>query len=249
MVFGAGEGLFGVLSLPPVAKALPLGVLFCGPLWHQNICSYRPLRTLAVNLARQGLPVLRFDWPGIGDSLDARTGSVTPSLWSDAAQQALDALDAHTEVDALAVIGLRIGATLSLPAVLADPRVTRSVLLAPFASGRAFLRELRAFEALVGVNAYSAPDRAPTPPPEGALEAGGFLVTAEEAAALERLDFTAPALWGRAPDRMLITATHADRATTQIGELATEAGAELTHVVQPELAHVWGIEPALLPAA
>src|SRR5947208_1253581 len=69
--FGDDPPLLGMLTVPVESSSGRRGVVLCAPLYHQNICSYRPVRNLAVRIAERGLPAFRFDWPGCGDSGDA----------------------------------------------------------------------------------------------------------------------------------------------------------------------------------
>jgi len=44
------------------------GVVLCGALDYEALCTWRPLYTLADRLAAAGCPTLRFDYPGHGES-------------------------------------------------------------------------------------------------------------------------------------------------------------------------------------
>ena len=154
LVFGVRTALHGMLELPGSMTASSSGVVVCAPLLHQNITSYRPLRMLARRLAEDGRPVLRFDWPGCGDSADP--AELGLSAWTGAVHDAVAALREQTGVDEVALVGLRIGATIGVAAALTEPAVSELVLLAPFPSGRAYLRELSAFQSLSPVAAYRA---------------------------------------------------------------------------------------------
>jgi alpha/beta superfamily hydrolase len=44
------------------------GVVICNPFGFEVICAHRTLRHLADSLAGAGLPTLRFDYDGTGDS-------------------------------------------------------------------------------------------------------------------------------------------------------------------------------------
>lgn len=121
IVFGTDPRLFGVLTLPEGGQRRR-GVVICAPFGHPNICSYRPLRALGRRIAEQGWPVIRFDWPGTGDSGDPDlVGEAWMGVWTAAVAQAVEALRSRAGVDEIVVIGLRIGAPLALVTVEADP--------------------------------------------------------------------------------------------------------------------------------
>jgi hypothetical protein len=54
-------------------KRARLGVVIVPPFGWEDVCSYRPLRFMARTFAGRGIPTLRYDLPGTGDSSgDAR---------------------------------------------------------------------------------------------------------------------------------------------------------------------------------
>lgn len=166
----------------------PAGIPRRGPaivilpsLGYEDTCAYRPLRVLADTLAQEGHVVVRVDWPGLGDSVGddaspdlvpqmiAVVGEVVASLRARGASQ-------------VAGIGLRAGALFALTSAGFDDLV----LWAPPLTGKAFLREERAFHKMAERYFGTTPE-AVAPVPEGAVEAGGFLYRAETVAALEAL--------------------------------------------------------------
>ena len=67
-----GYSLLGHIDFPQSARG-SMGVLIVPSFGWEDVCSYRPLRFLARTLADEGIPAMRFDLPGTGDSSgDAR---------------------------------------------------------------------------------------------------------------------------------------------------------------------------------
>ena len=87
LVFGEGNALLGWYHGPAAANARDLGVVICAPHGYGSLCVHWGLRLLAERLAAQGLPTVRFDYHGTGDSLgDDRLPGRVPawleSSWS-----------------------------------------------------------------------------------------------------------------------------------------------------------------------
>lgn len=182
----------------PVAQpvdALRLPVLICSPFGREDECAYRTLRVLAERLAADGHPVLRFDFPGTGDAAgDAHTPDLVPT-WAGAIAAGIDSLKAQAGCSQVAVVGLRLGALLAAGVAASREDIAAFVAIAPPASGRAFVREMKAFEA-----ASAAVGRAD--PSAGLTETGGHVLTSAVRDALSRLG---PAALQRPPAlRMLL---------------------------------------------
>ncbi|HEX7599376.1 MAG TPA: hypothetical protein VF518_14260 [Polyangia bacterium] len=116
------------------------GVLICPPIAHEHIRSHRALRFLAVQLAREGFDVLRFDYFAVGDSAgeseEARVG-----LWQANVAAAAEELRALAGIDRLAVLGVRFGATLAATATGLQS-VDQLVFWDPVISGDRYLARL-----------------------------------------------------------------------------------------------------------
>ena len=158
------------------------GVVLCGTLGYEQISAYRGWRSLAADLAAAGHPTLRFDYPGEGDSTDPAAPGVEPLL---AAIRAAVRFLREEGAEEIALVGLRFGATLAaLAAEEAD--IDRLVLLAPFASGRAYLREMTMRTKTID----QLPDGRPFPQDPDAPVFGGFRPPAGLLAAMARIDLT-----------------------------------------------------------
>ena len=126
-----GCWLYGVLSLPPFAAQAQRGVVLVvgGP--QYRVGSHRQFTLLARELAQQGVPVLRFDYRGMGDS----EGEIRDFQDVDAdLRAAIDAFSA--ELPALREVvlwGLCDAASAAMLYAQHDARVAGLVLLNPWA--------------------------------------------------------------------------------------------------------------------
>src|SRR5882757_2557399 len=67
--FDSGENhLFAWLHRPSAPLPTTLGVVICNPFGYESICAHRSVREFAEAVAAAGMPVLRFDYLGTGDS-------------------------------------------------------------------------------------------------------------------------------------------------------------------------------------
>ena len=244
VTFGESPTLFGMLTIPQGVERRKRGVVICPPLGHENICAYRPLRTLAELIAERGYPVIRFDWPGCGDSGDADPAWDSAAHlygWTRAVQEAVETLCAATGANDVSLVGLRIGATLGLAAAAATS-VSEVALLAPYTTGRAYVRELRAFQALAEQTyvEHEAP-----PLPDGIVEASGFAVTAAEVDALESIDLGATTLAAR---RALVLAPQPNNRIDAFAEHLERTVPDTVSDVMPSMANLWtGPNTSALP--
>ncbi|GLS43098.1 alpha/beta hydrolase family protein [Methylobacterium brachythecii] len=178
----AFDGLFGWFS-PGISRR---GVILCGTHGFEQLSAHRSWRTLGERIAATGCATLRFDYPGEGDSGDLGSGRV--ESWLRAIRRAIRYLREEAGSEEIVLVGLRLGGTLAALAAEGEA-VDRVALLAPFASGRAYLRELKLQSRTIGV----LPDGAPLTQEEGVLNVGGFRICPDLATDLSALDLKAPA--------------------------------------------------------
>lgn len=164
------------------------GVVLCNPFGYDALCTHRGWRALAERIAAAGMPVLRFDYPGAGDSDGAEDDPERLAAWLGSIEAAMARLREWTSVKQVSLVGLRLGATL---AALAAQRnvgsVDSLVLLAPAVLGRNYVRELRAhrqswLSTPAGMNAD------PIANPDAYVEAFGFGIHGEDIARLAAVD-------------------------------------------------------------
>ncbi|HEX9189254.1 MAG TPA: alpha/beta hydrolase [Vicinamibacteria bacterium] len=137
--------LYGVLHEARGARRGP-GVVLCPPFGQEALRAHRSLRELASRLAEAGRPALRFDYGGSGDSAgepeDARLDG-----WVEDALAAVEEMKEATGEEQVALLGLRLGASVALIAARRAGGVEALVLWEPVVDGVRHLAELRAAHA------------------------------------------------------------------------------------------------------
>ena len=186
-----GAGLFGWLHLP--RPALPPGTgtgqapvpslgqvsrvaVICPPIGPEYTRSHRTLRHLADRLARAGIPALRFDYEGTGDSIGDDTAPARLEAWRRSIATAVGEARARTGCESVCLIGVRLGATL---AALESAGADLLVLWNPVVKGRTYARELQAMAMTSGSPQHQGDD---------AIDSAGFRISRETLDALKALD-------------------------------------------------------------
>ena len=118
------------------------GVVLCPTFGHENMIAHRGWRRLAEQLAARGFSVLRFDYPGTGDSAGSETDPDRLAAWQASIAGAVRHLRETTGTGPVILVGLRLGAMLALLAAEAIDGVDGIACLAPVLSGRRHVREL-----------------------------------------------------------------------------------------------------------
>lgn len=139
--FGSAERyLVGTLHYTPRLRRRSAAVLLCNPMGEEAARAHRLYRVLATQLERAGYAAQRFDYVGTGDSAGSDEDATVASFRDDIELAAAE-LARRSGVDRLALVGLRLGATLAaLAAERLCPR--HLVLWDPVVDGAAYLREL-----------------------------------------------------------------------------------------------------------
>lgn len=132
VLFGQTRYLVGIITDPPEAtreKNLPAIILLNTGIFHHRIGPHRLYVKMARDLSAKGFVVIRFDFAGTGDSKarDHRL-SFEESVVRET-QEAMDCLRAARGVERFVLIGLCLGAMISLKTACVDPRVVGAVLI------------------------------------------------------------------------------------------------------------------------
>jgi alpha-beta hydrolase superfamily lysophospholipase len=166
----ASRPLFGWYHEPAGKVHHALSMVICPPLGHEYVNSHRSLRHLADRCAAAGVPTLRFDYDGTGNSAGADEDPDRLAAWLSSIREAMAQVRRLSGCQEIGLAGLRIGATLAA-LTSTDAEISFLALWAPCIRGRAYVRELKAIQ-LTG----SSPFR-PEPTEASDLEAGGFVYT------------------------------------------------------------------------
>jgi alpha-beta hydrolase superfamily lysophospholipase len=131
------SGCFSVLH-PGRGKR---GALICGPLSDEALNSYRPLVFLAERLAAAGIPALRLAYYGTGDSAGDDEEPERFDQWLHSIDAGVAWLREHCGIEAVTLVGHRVGASLAARAACDIDAVDSLVLSSPI-SGRQLTHEL-----------------------------------------------------------------------------------------------------------
>jgi len=176
---------------------MPAGVprqaaaLLCRPFGYEAQASQRAYRHLAMKLAGAGFHVVRFDYQGAGDSSGGDADDARWTSWTATVESAAEWVRSELGVNRVALFGTRLGALIAAASAKAS-RADALVLFAPPQSGRAWLREARAIQALIEAPAGGA--RGATKKPSSAApgdrvgQSAGFVIAPATAAAIGAID-------------------------------------------------------------
>lgn len=168
-----GVPLFGWVHRPEGRAAG--AVVLCPPLFGEQVSTEHTFLVLARALAEAGLVAVRFAYEGTGDSASPTDAAGLVPRWIGDVGRAVAV--ARSCVDGpVALLGMRMGATLAALAAERGKDVDALVLWDPCPSGRSFLRRLQSLHAL----RFGARDA-------GLVEVPGAGMSVETAADLARL--------------------------------------------------------------
>lgn len=174
-----GKRLFGWLHIVESKPIYDTGVVICPSLGVEYMNAHRPLRYTADYFALAGIPAIRFDYHGTGDSsgLNEDEDRLEDWLWSiDEAQKELKRL---TGCQKIGLFGFRVGAMF---ASLISEKLESDflVLWAPLESGRRYIREIKALQMASEIAVEHAE--------ESFIEAGGAVFFQQTASDIGKID-------------------------------------------------------------
>lgn len=124
----------------PPQGAVRGGAVICAPLAEEKLWAHRVLVCFARELAERGFAVLRFDFRGEGDSDRTFERSDLDSRIADT-HAAIDELRLRFPgLPQLALVGLRLGATIAAAAAATRPDVDRLLLWDPVTDGADYMQ-------------------------------------------------------------------------------------------------------------
>lgn len=217
------EALFAWLHRPARIACLSHGVVICAPIGAEQIHSHRAMRHLADAIAELGLPVLRFDYHGTGDSAGTDEDPQRMSAWLANIQDAIRWLQTQLGCREVSLVGLRLGATLAT-LVSQDFAVDNLVLWSPIVQGKRYVRELKAVARLAG-GSTSASE-----PENENITAAGFVMAKETADSICQIDLLR--VTPRCPHALIIDRDDASN-DTRLCDSFRAKEISVDHSVQP----------------
>jgi alpha/beta superfamily hydrolase len=188
--------VFGWLHTPSRESPAPMGLVICKPFGFEAMSAHLSIRAFAEAAADLGIPTLRFDYGGAGDSEDLAPGADQLDAWTQDVTASVQELQRRTGAERVCLLGFRLGALLAAIAASRCPQVRALMAVAPVISGRRYLRELRTFELAAAQAAHASkaaqmPSRDAELAGPGHLEVSGFFLNAKTIAALQQIDLLA----------------------------------------------------------
>lgn len=135
-----GRQLLGLYH-PPSGPETDRGVIICPPILGDYMRTHSCLRQLAIELARRGYHVLRFDYYGTGDS-QGDIQDATIDEWQRNIVSAGDELREIAGVSRITALGVRLGATLAVLAAAKSASIDRLFLWDPITVGGDYVTAL-----------------------------------------------------------------------------------------------------------
>lgn len=204
------------------------GVVICGPLSDEALNSNRALLFLGEQLARAGLPTLRLNYYGTGDSAGQDEEPDRYQQWLDSIGAAARWLCEKCGVRQVTLIGHRVGAALAARAACDLACVDSLVLLNPI-GGRQFLHEMT-LAARISQRVWQTSHKLD----DGTwFESHGLRIDHSTRDALNALDLRK--LPGRPAERALLLAANDGAATRGAADALDRTGVQVATEIDPTL--------------
>ncbi|CAN2534130.1 hypothetical+protein [Methylocapsa aurea] len=162
------------------------GVVMCASIGYEGLCAHQSWRVLADRLAAAGLPTLRFDYPGEGDSLGDPADPALVDSWREQIHMAVRWMREAIGVREVTLVGLRLGAALAAEV----GGVERLVQIAPVVKGSSYLRELKMMARVLAASGATPEASVAAATAGDDIHLEGFAITQSMAAAIKRIDLT-----------------------------------------------------------
>ncbi|TDX65572.1 hypothetical protein EDE12_10257 [Methylosinus sp. sav-2] len=162
------------------------GVVMCASIGYEGLCAHQSWRVLADRLAAAGLPTLRFDYPGEGDSLGDPADPAIVDAWREQIRLAVRWMREVIGVREVALVGLRLGATLAAEV----GGVERLAQIAPVVKGSSYLRELKMMARVLAASGATPEASIAAATSGDDIHLEGFTINQPMAAAVKRIDLT-----------------------------------------------------------
>jgi dienelactone hydrolase len=223
------EPVYAVLHTPAAGTLTGHAVLLLPAFGWDDECSYRRRRDWATQLAAKGVTAVRFDFPGRENSVGSPLSPGRAQSWVTATVEVARWLRQSSGAQRLTAIGVGIGGLIAYQAATADDAIDDLVLWGVRSSGRAHVRELRAYAAVTAREDDTDSARA-----DDAIGIGGHIMSAETAASLSAVDLTRLPLPRANQRRVLLIGRDAHGIDTRLDAHLAQSGVDLTRLDSDE---------------
>jgi dienelactone hydrolase len=223
------EPIYAVLHTPAAGTLTGHAALLLPAFGWDDECSYRRRRDWATLLAARGITAARFDFPGRENSVGSPLAAGRAESWVTATVEAASWLRQSSGAQRLTAIGVGIGGLVAYQAALAGDAIDDLVLWGVRSSGRAHVRELRAYAAVTAREDDTDSARA-----DDAICIGGHIMSAETAATLSSVDLTRLPLPRAKQRRVLLIGRDAHGIDTKLDDHLARSGADLQRLDSDE---------------
>lgn len=186
--FPPGERrIFGWLHCPlPDSPTSGLGLVLCNPFGYEGICAHRSMRAIAEASAELGIPSLRFDYQGTGDSAEIDGGADQVAVWTQDVISAIRELKRISGVERVCLLGVRLGGLLAIEAARQSGLAEGLILIEPVVAGVRYLREIRRVRLAASLG--SGQPAVSVNPTAESIEVSGFPLALATVRALAQID-------------------------------------------------------------
>jgi pimeloyl-ACP methyl ester carboxylesterase len=222
------------------------GIVLCSAFGVEDLVTHRFVRRLACEIAAAGMPALRFDYHGTGNSPGDDSDPGRVDAWLASIRTAVEWMRREAGVQEVVLVGFRLGALLAVRAAEQLADICGLVLVGPVVSGKTYVRELKAL-----ANLAASPPQAGTAaaaPVRGAdgIEVTGFTLTADTMASLQRIDLLGSRI--KPAPRVLILGRDNVAGDGRLAEHLCRLGCSVDHDILPGYAEMtWNSSIAELP--
>ncbi len=175
------------------------GVVLCSAFGVEELITNRFLRVMADQIAAAGMPALRFDYRGTGDSADVNVDGGGIGHWLDSIKDAINWMRDEVGVSDVVLVGFRLGALMATEVSVHIGSVSKLVLVGTITSGRRYVRELKALATFSAKSTGKVTDENLNSQDLLDIEVTGFKLTQDIQEALCKIDLLAlkkkPAEW------------------------------------------------------